>query len=566
MTSSSSAAFALAAMAAAAPALAADLEAASKIDAVTVYPDAASVTRKAEIELPAGASTLVFRGLPAALDPASLRVEGQATGDLAIGAVETRATPAETKPDTELEAKLRALREKRDTLQATIDALDGKRGMMKRFAEAGPDKLGADDKPFEVAQWAGAWDAVGAGLARVNEEMRVAQAQARDLDAEIAALEATRQRPQPGRAPRRDVAVSLEAGGALKATLTLTYRVAGASWRPTYEARLDTSGQATKPKLDFVRRATVTQRTGEDWSEVELSVSTTRARSGVAAPQVHPTRLAFWEPPPQPVPMARAPSAPQATMQSGRSDGAVAKSAEAAPPAPPPPRPAVEQQASVEASAFQASFRAPGRMSVPGEGAPKSFRVSSRSLTPDLMARAAPLLDETAYLEAKIVNEEEAPLLPGDVAVFRDGGYVGTGRIRLTPPGDATELGFGADDRVKVTRAPVRRKENEPSWLGSTKTEIREFRTTVKNLHKFPIRAEIVDQIPFSENSAIVIEQLPATTAPTEKQVGDRRGVMAWSWTLQPDEQKEVRLAFRMKWPADREVVFETVPVQRNAR
>ncbi len=560
-------AVALAALAAA-PALAADLDAVSKIDAVTVYPDAAAVTRRVAVDLPAGATTLIFRGLPAALDPASIRVEGQANGDLAIGAVETRASPAETKPDTGLETKLRALREKRETLQAAIDALEGKRGMMKRFAEAGPDQLRADDKPFEVAQWAGAWEAVGAGLAKVNEEMRLAQRQARDLDAEIAALEATRQRPQPGRAPRRDVAVSLEAGAALKAELALTYRVAGASWRASYEARLDTAGQATKPRLDFVRRATVTQRTGEDWSEVELSVSTTRSRSGVAAPEVQPTRLAFWEPPPQPVPMARAPAAPAARMGRAGADGVAAtQSAEvAAAPPPPAPKAAVEQQASVEATAFQASFRAPGRMSAPGDGAPKSFRISGRSLAPELMARSSPLLDETAYLEAKIVNEEEAPLLPGDVAVFRDGGYVGTGRIKLTPPGDSTDLGFGADDRIKVTRVPVRRKENEPTWFGSTKTEIREFRTTVKNLHKFPIRAEIVDQIPFSENTAIVVEQLPATTAPVEKQVGDKRGVMAWSWTLQPDEQKEVRLAYRMKWPADREVVFETAPVQRNTR
>lgn len=552
--------------AAAAPTLAGDLDAASKIDAVTVYPDAASVSRRAEVALPAGATTLVFRGLPAALDPASLRVEGAADGDLSIGAVEARATPAETKPDTELESKLRALRERREAAQAGVDALEGKRGMMRRFAETGPDKLGADDRPFEVAQWAAAWDAVGAGLARVGEELRLARITIRDLDAEIAALEATRQRGAPGRGPRRDVAVSLEAGAALKATLTLTYRVAGASWRPSYEARLDTSAQATKPKLELVRRATVTQVTGEDWSDVALTVSTTRARTGVAAPELQPTRLVFHEPPYSLATRASVPppAMAPATAQKSKTDGATMREEAAAPP--PPPRAAVEQQASLEAGAFQAAFRPPGRMSAPGDGTPKSFRISSRALEPDLMVRSSPRLDETAYLEAKIVNDEEAPLLPGEVAVFRDGGFVGAGRIRLVPPGDATELGFGADDRVKVTRVPVRRKENEPGWFGGTRTEIHEFRTTVRNLHKFPIRAEIVDQIPFSENSAIVVEQLQQTTPPSDKQVGDRRGVMAWSWTLQPDEQKEVRLAFRMKWPADREVVFENAPLQRNAR
>ena len=43
----------LIALAAASPAFAATIETASKIDAVTVYPDAASITRVVEIDLPA---------------------------------------------------------------------------------------------------------------------------------------------------------------------------------------------------------------------------------------------------------------------------------------------------------------------------------------------------------------------------------------------------------------------------------------------------------------------------------------------------------------------------------
>ncbi|MBK9081650.1 MAG: mucoidy inhibitor MuiA family protein [Rhizobiales bacterium] len=554
------------ALLAALPALADDLEAVSKIAAVVVYPDAASVTRVAEIDLPQGATTLIFRGLPAGLDPASLRVAGQAVAALAIGAVETRATPAKTTPSTELEAQIKALRAERESVQVTIDALDGKKQMMRRYGEASPEKLG-EGKPLEVGQWAAAWDAVGAGLAKVNEELRLANAQAREIDEKIAAAESARQRAAPRVAPRRDVAIALEADAATKATVRLTYNVAGASWKASYDARLDTSASATKPALEFVRRAAVTQRTGEDWTDVELSVSTTRANRGVAAPEVQPVRLYFWE---APVPVAMARPAARAGAAQDMAGGKMMEAAPAAPaPAaapPPPPKPAVEQQATLEAGAFQASFKAPGRMSVPADGAQKSFRVSARALTPDLSVKASPLMEETAYLEAKIVNDEEAPLLPGDVAVFRDGGFVGTGRVGLVAPGDSTTLGFGADDRVKVTRVPVRRKENEPTWLGQTRTEIREFKTTVKNLHAFPVRATIVDQIPFTENSAIVVEQLPATTAPTEKQVGDKRGVMAWAWDLQPNEQKEVRLAYRMKWPADRDVVFETMPVQRTQR
>ena len=95
--------------------LAADVELASKIDRVTVFPDAAVVTRMAALNLPAGASALVLRGLPASLDPASIRVEGEGSSGFAIGGIDVRATPGEAKPviDAELERRLKALRDER---------------------------------------------------------------------------------------------------------------------------------------------------------------------------------------------------------------------------------------------------------------------------------------------------------------------------------------------------------------------------------------------------------------------------------------------------------------------
>ena len=108
---------------------------------------------------------------------------------------------------------------------------------------------------------------------------------------------------------------------------------------------------------------------------------------------------------------------------------------------------------------------------------------------------------------------------------------------------------------------PLRRRENEPTWIGQTKTDLREFKTTVKNLHAQPIRITVVDRLPFSENAAIQVEQLRETTPPTEKQVGDKRGVIGLEWDYAPGEQKEIRLAYRLKWPADRDVHLQPKPV-----
>jgi uncharacterized protein (TIGR02231 family) len=551
------------ALVAGSPAPAAEIDANSRIDAVVVLPDAAVVTRVVDVELPAGSSTLTFHGLPLALDPNSLRVEGVAGSNLMIGAVETRVTPARPPANHgALETKLRSLRIEREGVQGRLDALEAKKAMVIRFSQATPEKLSPDAKPLDIAQWSAAWDAVGDGLAKLGDALQAARERGRDLDEEIKSLEQERGKQPPANVASRDAVVSLDADEATRGRLSLTYHVAYAGWQPAYDARLDTSGGA-KASLQLTRRATITQQTGEDWSGVSLSVSTVRARGGAQAPEVFTQRLAFREPT-NALADATTTNAP-ASAASARRDlqneksldklvsglaGALAAKEVAA----------KDEEATLDAGAYQATFRVPGRVDIPSDGSVKGFRISTSRSSPDLVVKAAPAIIETAYLQAHLVNNEEAPLLPGPVNILRDGTFVGVSRIGLVAPGDAADVGFGADDSVKISRVPVQRKENDPSWFGSSKVEQREFKTTVKNLHAFPVRMDVVDQIPISENSAIVIDSLPSTTPPTQKTVDDRRGVMGWSFDLAPSETKSLTLAYQMKWPADRDLVMETVP------
>jgi len=536
------------------PAFAAELEAASQIERVTVYPDGASVTRRAAVDLAAGASTIVLKGLPASIDAGSIRVAGEGTTAFSIGSVETRAVPGDPRPtiDAALEGRIRALRDARDATAALSEAAETKKAAIQRYAQASPEKLSPEARPLDVSQWTSAWDAIGGGLAKVNEDLRLMKAKMRELDDEIAALERARPRPVRPGLPRSDVTIALDAPVALKGTLAVTYRVAGANWQPVYDARLDTGGKAGKPSLELVRRARVTQRTGEDWNDVALDVSTVRVARGTAAPDLPPAQAQFLEPPVAYPAGAPAPR-PPGLVGRGRDDAA--SKAEALATA--APVVAEEQQAALETGAFQASFAVPGKVSIAQDGASKSFRIASRTVAPALSVRTVPVLDETAYLEAGFVNEDEAPILPGEMAIHRDGTFVGRSRTGLVAPGDKVDLGFGVDDQVKVTRVPLRRSEREPGFLGSSKTDLREFKTTVKNLHPFPIRVTVQDRVPFSENAAIIVEMLPATTAPTEKTVSDKRGVLAWSHDYAPGEQREIRLAYRLKWPADRELVVD---------
>ena len=134
-------------------------------------------------------------------------------------------------------------------------------------------------------------------------------------------------------------------------------------------------------------------------------------------------------------------------------------------------------------------FRIPGRVSVAANEGAKSFRIATAKIAPDLLSRATPALDETAFLEASFKQAEEAPLLPGRVALYRDGIFVGRGQMALTPKDETVRLGFGADDKVKVARATVRKIEGSAGIISSAKTDEREFKITVRSGHERPIRS-----------------------------------------------------------------------------
>src|SRR5215218_2329363 len=160
----------------------------------------------------------------------------------------------------------------------------------------------------------------------------------------------------PSSSPGARITVSVEAAQAVKGALRVSYRVAGASWTPLYDARLETGAKDRKPGLELVRRAQVVQRTGEDWTDVELAVSTVRVNRGATAPDLPPVLVSFVEPSLPASAAARLAEDRQALQ--GFQDRADERLKKAAPAAP-----ASEVQASVEAGAFQATFRVPGRAS-----------------------------------------------------------------------------------------------------------------------------------------------------------------------------------------------------------
>ena len=128
--------------------------------------------------------------------------------------------------------------------------------------------------------------------------------------------------------------------------------------------------------------------------------------------------------------------------------------------------------------------------------------------------------------------------------------------MALIAKDETARLGFGADEKVKIARTIVRRAEGTAGLIGSSKTDEREFKTTIRSGHAVPIRFAIEDQIPVSEAEDIQVETLPMTTPPTARDLRDRRGVLEWAFDVQPGETREIKLGWRVRWPKDKTVQF----------
>lgn len=541
-------------------AYAGEITATSNIDSVLVFPSGAEVNRSSKVALPAGETTIIFPDLPAETLPGSIRVEGQAAGELRIGSVDQRrlfvpqAGDDKSSERQSLEDELERLRDERTLLEGEIDASRTRQTLLKNLASL-PTVPPGRDGAGGGQDWPQLLELISSGLVDVNKSILEANVKIRENERKSNDLQKQLNELSPKRIERTQVKVFVSTDAAFDADLTLKYQVRNASWVSTYEARLDTGAKDRPANLQLVRRAVISQRTGEEWKNVGIKLSTTRPTSGSTAPDIRPITVVIYEPP-KPRPMA-APMAEQdaaAGYANGarerRQIGALTKS-RAAPRKVAAAAPVV---ATVADAPFQAVYTVPGVVDVQSTGEQKSVVIGLEDLKPNLRAKAVPKSQATAFLYAKFTREGATPLLPGAVTLFRDGTFVGKGRLPLIA-GEEHELGFGADDLVRVKYAVVNEKRGETGLISTTQTDNRNYKMTITNLHDLAMDVTVLDQIPVSGDEKIQVA-FTAGTSPSKKDVDDKRGILSWDFALQPKEEKVIDFGYVVKWPSAEKISY----------
>jgi uncharacterized protein (TIGR02231 family) len=540
--------------------MAATIPAASKIDAVTVFPSGAEITRVAEAKIAAGEHALVFENLPGDLMAETIRVEGSALGQVEIGSVDARLAyvpqaAADARRKT-FESQIQALEDERRVLDQTIADAEYQKNLMQQLASSAFTLPAKEEqaRSFDAADLGQLLDLVGGKLQSLSKLILESQLRQRQIDLAITDLSHQMASLAPQQQARMTVTVHLVAPAALSGTFRLRYRIAGAQWQPVYDARL-TSPEAGKPsRIEIVRRAAVTQSTSEDWNNVALTLSTARPVGATSAPDINPQLIGGHqrrraENDQQPamsnldapeVPASEEVPELRVAQQSYKKENIPAK--------------ARQLEAKVEVAGFQALYAIPGRVSIDNTGTAKNVRIDTSAVDAKLTARAVPKLDPSAYLTAAFTLNGETPLLPGTAMLYRDGVFMGQGYLPMLSPGEETRLGFGADDLIKVKRVEVTRLRGEEGIISTSNVDTRAYDITVKNLHGFTIPVTVLDQTPYSTQEDIVVETLSGMTIPSLKDFERKRGVLAWNFDLEPKAEKVLKHGFKLTWPETMEV------------
>ena len=550
------------------PVFADTIDVLAAIDRVTVYPRGAQVTRAAEVTVPAGSHTLRIANLPDGILAETVRVEGSSTGTLEIGAVDLKRVEL-TREEAERAAEAR--RELEDRIKALETELE-KIGYDLRVKETQRDFLtnlaGLPNRGVPASQagggspdWAAIYQLIGTNMSSVQTDIFTLRQSLQETERRIedARRELSRLAPKPSDRLVGDVTVVGDTEQT--ANLVIRYQVRAASWRPLYEARLDTGDNQTAASLSLTRRAAIQQSSGESWENVELTLSTVRPSGRTAAPDVNSLFVDFARPP------------VAASLATGRAMAEDAdRRAKLEPPvnerrlrssrqlsamqAPAKPNAIRESGAAITSGRFQAAFAVPDRVTVANDGTVKQVRIDSQSVEPKLVVRTSPRLVKQAFLYAVYKLPGTSPFLRGTMTLFRDGTYVGRGRMPEKAGGEEHELGFGADDRVKVTFAVADdTRANQSGIISSSRVETKSFKTTITNMHDRRIDVYVSDRVPVSREEDIEIEVV-SKPKPSETNIKDRRGVHAWSFPLDAGKEQVIETRYKVTWPADKKIEY----------
>jgi len=522
----------------------------TRVTAVTVYADRAQVTRAGRVDLPARPARVLIPQLPGWIDEESVRVtlEPSNAGRILDVSVERvylaeaseAAVRAAAAAVREIEDQLEVIRDEARVLQAEVAQLEAIRAFSL-------DKLPRDvmTREVSVATFGQTVDYITSALRDNRAAQRELSHRARALGPELEAR--TRARDElAAQAQLEHRAVEVELEGKGRAQLLVTYLTPGATWEPVGELRAARGGQ----EVTLVQYASIVQTTGESWDDAALSFSTQRPADTLGVPEVEALLLGTGG-----AGLGEVMGRMGASFERAQSSYATQNEAIVRGRAEHQER--LRRQRDVEARSravfdglarrgTTAHFVGLSRRPVRADGKSVRIPISTSDFASRRRLVAVPEVSLNAVRTAELVNGGGQPILPGRMALFVDGAFVGHSESPFVSPGEKFAAYLGVHDGVKLERTLDRRRSSIER--GRRRTEVTvSYVIRAQNHGAEAIALELGDRVPVAEIDDIDVDRIRIPDGATR----DNDGVVRWTATVAPGATASWRVEYRLRYPSD---------------
>jgi uncharacterized protein (TIGR02231 family) len=303
--------------------------------------------------------------------------------------------------------------------------------------------------------------------------------------------------------------------------IQVQYLVSGAGWSPAYDLRLKSSGR----NASITQEAFIWQMTGEDWKNVNVSLSTETNPERSDPPSIYPKNLSYRE-----VKKVKTNVLSKNEVQKtllGSGDDANDKD---------------------QKSSLVMRFKPKGKFTIL-DNHPK-VRVPINSKTQkyeeEILAIAGKFF--RAFKSASMKNPFSTRMNSGPLFIFRDGKFIQQTPLRSVGPGESFTVNTGFLNNIQVSHNYQYDKEKE-GLIDKTKRIARKSITKLKSFNSKPVILKLYDQIPISQIDEVKVKSEKSTDG--LKKDSKKETWNYWIVTLKPDEKKTYEMNLALEIPED---------------
>ncbi|KMQ60195.1 hypothetical protein ACM46_18390 [Chryseobacterium angstadtii] len=335
---------------------------------------------------------------------------------------------------------------------------------------------------------------------------------------------------------RKELILEILADRETNLNLGVSYIVSDAGWIPSYDLR----AESVKKPLEMVYKGKIYQKTGQDWKNVKLFVSTYRPSYNQDRPILSPLYVAEYTPYNERAETANY-SLKAATKEVNsyqiRQDAAISQSQ--------------IPVATVSDSQMNVIYELNYEQTIVSQEKEQYVILDKKQIDATYKYHTVPKLNNQVFLMAFIKNWQNLNLISGEANIYFEDNYIGKTNITSHYVKDEFPISLGVDERITVKRIKLEDKTSQKNF-NTNKWETESFQIIIRNNTKENIELEILDQLPISENSKIQVKALEIGNGSLDGKTGS----ILWTRNIGSGSSDKINFSYEVKYPKDMQIQY----------